>query len=283
MYRFAPYRRAGLGSRAAARIALMLAGFLSLFLPASTPPRPAAAFGTQKKADAREQRGLPPQRDAAPPPSKRDADPPAKVLRLAQRTLRRYDLNANGRLEEAEWRKMPGEPRKMDTNGDGVITLEELTRRIASFGPRRSVEPAYSVAGSQALSPEEKNQEAAKSARGLPTEELDDGPGVSAGGAKPAAGARPPGDDAAPKEPRRETKFAIPAKRLPKGLPDWFLRRDLDGDGQITVAEFAPNPTPADLDEFARYDANRDGVITPSECLRGLKGSKTAPKKPPPR
>jgi hypothetical protein len=57
------------------------------------------------------------------------------------------------------------------------------------------------------------------------------------------------------------------------GLPEWFLRKDADGDGQVTMAEYAKDCTPAEAAEFDRLDLNRDGVITAAECLKGEKRS----------
>ena len=80
-------------------------------------------------------------------------------------------------------------------------------------------------------------------------------------------------------ESRRQAKFSVRRKRLPAGLPAWFLARDEDGDGQLTLSEFAPKPTPADLREFRRYDLNGDGLITAEECLRAIKSMKPSAKK----
>ena len=55
---------------------------------------------------------------------------------------------------------------------------------------------------------------------------------------------------------------------MPKGLPDWFLEKDVNGNGQITMAEFTDTWTPEKLAEFARYDLNHDGIITAAECLK---------------
>jgi Ca2+-binding EF-hand superfamily protein len=63
-------------------------------------------------------------------------------------------------------------------------------------------------------------------------------------------------------------RFLSPQERLPKGLPDWFIEKDADGDGQVTMAEYATLWSAAKAEEFARYDLNGDGVITPAECLK---------------
>jgi hypothetical protein len=56
---------------------------------------------------------------------------------------------------------------------------------------------------------------------------------------------------------------------LPRGLPSWFVLRNTDGDAQLTMAEYAPKPTQSQLDEFARYDRNGDGLLTAEECALG--------------
>ena len=78
-----------------------------------------------------------------------------------------------------------------------------------------------------------------------------------------------------PKDAARESSkppYTIASTpRLPKGLPDWFLKKDADSDGQVSMAEYASAWTDALAAEFVRLDANHDGVITPNECLQGLK------------
>jgi len=69
-------------------------------------------------------------------------------------------------------------------------------------------------------------------------------------------------------------RFRTPQERV-TGLPDWFLKYDADGDGQVTMAEYAHGRewTPELLNEFNRYDLNHDGVITAAECLKVEKRS----------
>ena len=54
---------------------------------------------------------------------------------------------------------------------------------------------------------------------------------------------------------------------MPAGLPEWFTRKDVNGDGQVTLAEFSDSLTDDVAAEFARYDLNNDGVITAQEVL----------------
>jgi hypothetical protein len=50
-------------------------------------------------------------------------------------------------------------------------------------------------------------------------------------------------------------------------MPEWFARDDADGDGQVAMKEFSVSWTDAVLAEFNQFDINRDGLITPQECL----------------
>lgn len=82
--------------------------------------------------------------------------------------------------------------------------------------------------------------------------------------------AAPSGGAAAP---RRSIRFLLPHERLPAGLPDWFLRKDADADGQVSMAEYARSGwSNALAEEFMKYDLNGDGIITPEECLKATSG-----------
>ncbi|WP_404308672.1 proprotein convertase P-domain-containing protein [Neorhodopirellula lusitana] len=59
---------------------------------------------------------------------------------------------------------------------------------------------------------------------------------------------------------------------LGEGIPGWFYERDTDRDNQVSLAEFAPEPTEELVTEFVSWDANDDGLITTAE----LAGSQAA-------
>ncbi len=88
--------------------------------------------------------------------------------------------------------------------------------------------------------------------------------------AAPPAGVSPPASSPADAKssPRKPGRFLTARERLPKGLPDWFLEKDVNGEGQVTMAEFTDHWTPEKVAEFARYDLNHDGIITAAECLK---------------
>jgi Ca2+-binding EF-hand superfamily protein len=71
---------------------------------------------------------------------------------------------------------------------------------------------------------------------------------------------------------RKSYRFLTPTERLAESLPstlrDWFLRNDKNGDGQIAMSEFATLWSREKAVDFASYDLNNDGVITPQEFLR---------------
>jgi len=59
-----------------------------------------------------------------------------------------------------------------------------------------------------------------------------------------------------------------PIERLPEGLPDWFIRCDTSGDGQVSMDEYASSWTESKAQEFVALDLNNDGFITPREGLK---------------
>ena len=189
---------------------------------------------------------------------------PAKVRRYAQRLLQRYDRNGDGRLQPEEWRQMPAGAQLADLDRDQVITVDELVQGIVAYGEFRRIRLPHPGFGPDRLA----------------------GPGQKPpAGAKAAAATQPSDDADKPLDPealeamRREAKFHVRASRLPSGLPNWFAARDDDGDGQLTLSEFAPKPTPAELEEFRRYDLNGDGMLTAKECVRAMKSAKSSGKK----
>lgn len=196
---------------------------------------------------------------------------PPKVRRYAERLVHRYDLNGDGQLQSGEWSKMQGNPAAADANRDGVITLDEWVRYLATFGQSRRVRPASSDAESDAV---------AISGDKTPPGPADASEGPSSKAGEVAKKATAPATNTKPKpvareQPLRDAKFYIPRSRLPAGLPPWFLERDANGDGQVSLSEFAPDASQTALQEFVRYDKNGDGFITPQECSDSQKPAKT--------
>lgn len=167
-----------------------------------------------------------------------------RYRRYAEGLLRQYDRNRNGRLERDEWREMRGDPERADQNHDGVITHEELTARLMEFARR-----------------------------GPSSDDSGDSRGSSSRGfSDRRAGDRDRNRDR--DENQRRLRFLTVLERLPEGLPDWFYEKDSDLDGQVSMAEFTTDWTEAKVEEFFQYDLNRDGIITPEECLAALEAEK---------
>jgi hypothetical protein len=66
---------------------------------------------------------------------------------------------------------------------------------------------------------------------------------------------------------RTTYRFLTPHERLPEGLPDWFAERDTNGDGQLSLREYAPSLTRAKYEKFSQLDQNNDGLLVAKEYL----------------
>lgn len=166
----------------------------------------------------------------------------AKLVRYAQRIVKRYDTNGDGRLEAAEWKGMHGKPEVADANDDGQITVDEFARYAASYGSGRRI---------RLSTPREPVAQATSAALATDTAAADtDAQQVIV-------------------ERRRGLKYFAP---LPGGVPGWFVERDADGDAQLTLAEFSPKLRTTEVTEFKSYDVNGDGLLTAAELVR--EGSK---------
>jgi hypothetical protein len=163
-----------------------------------------------------------------------------KLLRYAERIVRKYDTDQSGDLSLEEVRGMAGKPAAADSNRDGKITVREFAEHAARFGAGRAIRLTRGGDGPLAES-ESANQ--------------------------------PPVSDAAPastvvRDPRRDLKYFA---ALPAGVPSWFAERDADGDGQLSLAEYSPKLLKSEIDEFNRHDSNQDGIVTAKELLGSAK------------
>ena len=218
---------------------------------------------------------------------------PVKVARHARRLFDQYDTNGDGVIDATEQRQMQGEPTTVDYNADGEITLDELAAYTADYGRHRRMRltgsmveeavaelpPLYiptaqldAMAAAQAAA-----QQAVQQAQAVPVALIDETAEPVAETTEDSETGEDPNDpekadvsdspeqvQAAPVQAGSK-RFITPQSRS-ADLPEWFRALDANGDGQLTVAEYAPNSEKSRLAEFARYDRNNDGVLTAQEC-----------------
>ena len=198
---------------------------------------------------------------------------PSKVLRHSKRVLAKFDVNGDGLLNASEWAAMQGDAAAIDYDADGLITLDELAAYTADYGRHRRMRLTGSMVEAAAELPSllvptaewdarAAEQQAALAARqgvelpvALPDQSEE--PPLEAEATEPQP-AQPPAQQAS-------KRFVTPKTRL-QGLPDWFLAKDANGDGQLSVAEYAPDAEQRRLDDFDRFDTNGDGFLTAREC-----------------
>jgi len=149
--------------------------------------------------------------------------------------LREQDKDGDGRVSAAEADdKLKPNFTRIDSNGDGFITLEEYRGYYAAQNAGKD--------GGR-----DRNFDMAS---------------WSGGGEGGAWGNR--------QDPRREAQeekpVAIRYGHLPKGLPDWFEEYDSTKDGQVALHEWLK--AGESVDSFATYDLNGDGLITADELVR---------------
>jgi hypothetical protein len=165
--------------------------------------------------------------------------------RMTQMMFGRYDRNGNGVLEKDEWGSFRSDPSGYDTNHDGKITREEFTAAMASrFGGRGGAE------GGREQSPWYSRREGE--------------------GGPPKTGESPGEAPAATASAKKSYRFPTATERLAdfEGLPEWFARADANGDGQVKMAEYSTSWTDQVVADFTQFDLNKDGIVTPSECVK---------------
>jgi hypothetical protein len=220
-------------------------------------------------------------------PPEVDRVTPLKIMRYAQRLLEKYDSNRDGQLQQSEWSRMSHDPRTADANRDGTIGEDELARYIADYGRHRQLRLMERPAPGDAVLPPllhpvtesaaDESIAAVQTAAATGANRAET-PQSSDGGATDEAA---PGSDGPQRErARRDTRFFVAPTQLPQGLPKWFGERDADGDGQLSIAEFAPKASNSDFKQFARYDLNGDGLLTADEYLRSTRPAEKSGAKP---
>ncbi|MFN3152364.1 hypothetical protein [Bremerella sp.] len=216
--------------------------------------------------------------------------------------MSRYDKNKNHYLDGPEWSEVRwrDDPTQDDKNKDGRLSIEELCERVVRSnggrssggeesrsdgrsGDDRGGDDRFRQYAESLLRQNDRNRNGVlekdewSRLRGNPADYDKNGDGKitveelmqrseSYGRGRSS---RSESSDS----PKQETyRFLTATERLPKGLPDWFLRNDQDGDGQIMMHEFTTSWSSSKVSEFDGYDLNGDGVITPKEAIESGKG-----------
>lgn len=205
------------------------------------------------------------------------AQAPVDVKKLEAR-LKQFDTNNNGIIEQDEADKAGGPyielrifaPAKVQPHypiaiSDLLQIASGQTPSGASTGSSSSPSPAVTPPTAETTAP--------------PTAATATTPSGGTGSAAPVVPTTSPSPTATTPAatPAPAISSSIPVnksgkwvnakKRLPKGLPDWFLQK-ADEDGQITMAEYTERWTPEAVAEFQKYDLNHDGIITAAEVLK---------------
>lgn len=178
--------------------------------------------------------------DDAPPPLL-GFGPAAEMLSVqvterdeqeAAERMQRYDRNRDGYLSSQEVSRFSGNPMDFDRNRDGKLSVSELAVRYAR---RRE--------GEELARQESRRDDRRERQREAEIPDVFNG---------------------------RRSYRATSSRSLPEGVPGFFSDKDVNGDGQVTMAEFSSEWTDDVVAKFFESDFNRDGVITAAEALRGV-------------
>lgn len=169
-------------------------------------------------------------------------------LKEAEDRMKRYDANKDGQLSADELKsgRWSDDPLQYDRNRNGSLDKSELAMRYAN----RRVN--------------EQNKEQAKndsrSRRG----------GESNGWNRSDNQPEDKNETAPRFGDAKSYRSTATAKDRTSGLPDFFARSDANADGQVTMNEFSSSWSQETLEEFQKWDLNRDGIILPRECVAAL-------------
>jgi Ca2+-binding EF-hand superfamily protein len=75
---------------------------------------------------------------STPAASPSSAQVDAKIRQYAESLMKQYDKNKDGKLDKDELSQMPTRWRDADRNGDGIVTLDEMTAKIMQYSGRGS-------------------------------------------------------------------------------------------------------------------------------------------------
>ncbi len=215
------------------------------------------------------------------------------IRRYAGHLLQKYDKNEDGKLEREEWEAMPGKPQAIDLNGDFVLEDYEILYYLAAYAKGRTIThpvPPRRLSAAQtvlktdgpilihplsspirkAVSDEEETDPAKKPADLSPEEfarivaDADKGTGTEEQSELFGIITQETGASAA------SVREYAPSANEMAGIPNWFLARDANGDGQLTLREFSPALSLESTAFFGKLDGDGDGLVTPDEVREYL-------------
>lgn len=202
----------------------------------------------------------------------------------------KYDANSNGALERVEWEDKIQGAQAVDMDGDWTLTDQEVLFYLARYASGRTIHapapkrPTY-VANRVVLD-EDKETRIRPASAPLRRETADAAVATDKKNANALAEMTDEEvlaifieenkalEDVEDEEllgallaeidstTRRE--YAAPPEAL-KNVPVWFLARDLNGDGQLSLREFAPTLSTRAIAYFGKLDKNADGLVVPDE------------------
>ena len=163
-------------------------------------------------------------------------------IKEAEERLGRYDRDKDGFLKGDELSsRWSGNPLDFDRNGDSKLSASELAVRAARMR----------IAQVEVAQSQNRKETDRRGNRDSKAAEVPD-----------------------PYKGRKS--FATLSRALPEGLPGWFAEKDVDGDQQISMAEYSKSWTELMVTEFQSFDLNGDGFVTPEECLAAVRKGASA-------
>ena len=155
--------------------------------------------------------------------------------------MRQFDKDQDGFLTKGELTsQFSGNPMDFDRNSDGRLSADELAVRYARR--REGKEQAAAT-----------NRERGASHGGRRGDPY---------GSEPA--------EAPDLFNGRKSYRSLGSRSVPEGAPGFFTERDLNHDGQVSMAEFTDQWNDDELKRFFESDFNQDGVITADEAIRSV-------------
>lgn len=142
-----------------------------------------------------------------------------KIIKYADGYFQKHDTNKNGMLEKDELKKMRRPPTSADTNKDGRVSKSEF---VASQMPKTSVTTNLKPSSSRSQS----------------------------------------------QSGRRDRRSSSSSKTSSSAKPSVFGGKDKNNDNILQMHEYSDRWTQKTLDAFNKKDKDGDGLITPAEWLQ---------------